>query len=47
MMRVFITGGATGMGKSVGELFTKSGGKVGVCGFQDPSEFPSFPEGSS
>lgn len=45
-MRVFITGGATGIGLSLGKLFVKAGGKVGVCGFQDPSEF-SLPSGFS
>jgi NAD(P)-dependent dehydrogenase (short-subunit alcohol dehydrogenase family) len=44
-MRVFITGGATGIGKSLGVLFANSGGKVGVCGFQHPSEFPDLPAG--
>jgi NAD(P)-dependent dehydrogenase (short-subunit alcohol dehydrogenase family) len=44
-MRVFITGGATGIGNSLGQLFTQRGGKVGVCGFQDPSEFPHLPQG--
>lgn len=45
-MRVFITGGATGIGFSLGNMFVKAGGKVGVCGFQDPSEF-SLPNGFS
>jgi short-subunit dehydrogenase len=44
-MRVFITGGATGIGNSLGQLFTTAGGKVGVCGFQDPSEFSDLPHG--
>jgi short-subunit dehydrogenase len=45
-LRVFITGGATGIGFSLGKMFVKAGGKVGVCGFQDSSEF-SLPQGFS
>jgi NAD(P)-dependent dehydrogenase (short-subunit alcohol dehydrogenase family) len=44
-MRIFITGGATGIGKSLGEMFVSAGGKVGVCGFQNPSEFGQLPNG--
>lgn len=29
-MRIFITGGSTGIGNSIGQLFVKAGGKVGV-----------------
>ena len=46
-MRVFITGGSTGIGKSLGELFVQSGAKVGVCGFQSPSEIENLPKGFS
>lgn len=44
-MRVFITGGTTGIGKSLGLLFAQSGAKVGVCGLQSPSEIEALPEG--
>jgi NADP-dependent 3-hydroxy acid dehydrogenase YdfG len=44
-MRVFITGGATGIGQSLGSLFIQAGGKVGVCGFQTLSEIDSLPKG--
>jgi len=44
-MRIFITGGSTGIGNSIGQLFVKSGAKVGVCGFQTPSEIGSLPSG--
>jgi len=44
-MRVFITGGATGIGQSLGSLFVKSGGKVGVCGFQNLNEIGELPAG--
>lgn len=44
-MRIFITGGASGIGKSLGQIFVKSGAKVGVCGFQSPTEFETLPEG--
>jgi len=44
-MRIFITGGSTGIGNSIGQLFVKAGGKVGVCGFQIPSEVGPLPEG--
>ena len=46
-MRVFITGGATGIGNSLGQLFVKAGGQVGVCGFQSPSEIGDLPKGFS
>jgi short-subunit dehydrogenase len=44
-MRIFITGGSTGIGNSIGQLFVKSGAKVGVCGFQTPSEIGPLPSG--
>jgi NAD(P)-dependent dehydrogenase (short-subunit alcohol dehydrogenase family) len=44
-MRIFITGGSTGIGQSIGSLFVKAGGKVGVCGFQHPSEIGPLPTG--
>ncbi len=44
-MRIFITGGATGIGKSVGEIFLSKGAKVGVCGFQSSSEIENLPKG--
>jgi len=44
-MNVFITGGSTGIGKSIGEMFVKTGGKVGVCGFQAPEEIGQLPPG--
>ena len=46
-MRVFITGGATGIGNSLGQLFVKAGGQVGVCGFQSLSEIGDLPKGFS
>ena len=46
-MRVFITGGATGIGRSLGDLFVKAGGQVGVCGFQSPAEIGDLPKGFS
>lgn len=44
-MRVFITGGTTGIGKSLGQIFAHNGAKVGVCGFQSPSEIGPLPAG--
>jgi short-subunit dehydrogenase len=44
-MNVFITGGSTGIGKSIGELFVKAGDCVGVCGFQSPEEVGHLPDG--
>jgi NADP-dependent 3-hydroxy acid dehydrogenase YdfG len=46
-MRVFITGGATGIGNSLGQLFVAKGGKVGVCGFQASGEIAELPKGFS
>jgi NAD(P)-dependent dehydrogenase (short-subunit alcohol dehydrogenase family) len=44
-MQVFITGGSTGIGKSLGQLFVNSGAKVGVCSIQSPSEVTDLPAG--
>ena len=44
-MRIFITGGTTGIGNSIGQMFVKGGGKVGVCGFQHPREIKDLPTG--
>lgn len=44
-MRVFITGGSTGIGKALGILFVKSGSKVGVCSIQSALELGDFPNG--
>jgi len=44
-MNVFITGGSTGIGKTVGGFFVKADGKVGVCGFQTLNEIENLPEG--
>jgi NAD(P)-dependent dehydrogenase (short-subunit alcohol dehydrogenase family) len=44
-MNVFITGGSTGIGKLLGELFVQNGGKVGVCGFQSAEEVGPLPNG--
>jgi len=44
-MNIFITGGSTGIGKSIGEMFARAGGKVGVCGFQAPEEIGTLPNG--
>lgn len=44
-MRVFITGGTTGIGRSIGELFVQNGATVGVCGFQPSSEIENLPPG--
>lgn len=46
-MRVFITGGTTGIGRSIGQLFVQNGAKVGVCGFQPHSEIETLPHGFS
>lgn len=46
-MRVFITGGSTGIGKSLGQLFVNGGAKVGVCSIQTPSEITDLPAGFS
>jgi short-subunit dehydrogenase len=44
-MNIFITGGSTGIGKSIGTLFVQAGGKVGVCGFQPLDEVGPLPDG--
>jgi NAD(P)-dependent dehydrogenase (short-subunit alcohol dehydrogenase family) len=40
-MRVFITGGLTGMGLEVSKRFLKDGHTVGICSFQSPDEIQS------
>ncbi len=44
-MRIFITGGTTGVGFALGQLFANAGAMVGVCGFQSEIEIAPLPQG--
>jgi short-subunit dehydrogenase len=43
MKTIFITGGTTGIGRAVGEIFKAQGYTVGVCSFQPASEITDLP----